>query len=464
LTGRTQRSENAAVIRPGFVASIAVAVFASAGCARPAIVRPNVLLVTIDTLRADHCSAYGYARPTTPALEALAAEGARVEDAYAPMATTAPAHASLFTGLYPLGHGVFRNGAILGKSHVTLAERLARAGYETGAAVSSFVLDPRFGFAQGFASYDARFDRKHQTLSPGKWEGERVEGGFDRRADATTDRALRWLDGRKGNRPFFLWVHYFDPHFPYAAPAPYSNRFPPQPPGGERETLIAGYDGEVAFADAQLARLIEGVSREGPGEATLVLVTADHGEGLLDHGYRSHGLHLYEEAVRVPLIVRWPRKIPPGTRLSGPAELVDLAPTILDLVGVPWSAGPLLGRSLAEPLRAARLSDAPRMVFLQRRRYAGASAEALGAKGDKFGVRSGRWKYIEARRERHRELFDLVSDPGERNDLASGEPDRVERLSQALAAWRRVHQAARAADSDDSPEAVEALRALGYVE
>jgi choline-sulfatase len=429
------------------------------GCARTPPVRPNLLLVTIDTVRADHCSAYGYGFRTTPTLERLAREGALVEKAYAPTATTAPSHASLFTSRYPLEHGVVRNGLVLGQEHVTLTEALRTAGYQTAAFVSSFVLKNRFGLSQGFETYQSKFDTAGQTAATGWWEGVEVKTGFDRRADATTDLALAWLDRRGGERPFFLWVHYFDPHHPYSPPPPYDRQFP------QSDREVAAYDGEIGFADAQLGRLLTALEAKGQLARTLVVVTSDHGEGLMQHGYMRHGLQIYEEAVRVPLVARWPGRVPAGRRIPGPVELVDLAPTLLQLLGVEV---PKLfrGSSFAPGLLGEDKGtgfDPRRMVFLQRRLYETHEIDGFKVKGDKFGLRAGAWKYIEAEEEGTRELFDLQGDPKEAVNLAQKETARAERLSAAIRAWRTaLGQHARAA-SDDSREAEEALRALGYV-
>lgn len=417
--------------------------------------RPNLLVVTIDTLRADHTSTYGYARDTTPVLSRLAREGAFVEQAYAPTATTAPSHATLFTSLYPLSHGVLRNMRPLAASHVTLAERLRAAGYATGAVVSSLVLRRRWGFAQGFSAFHDELRRR--TAGGGHPPGTPAR---DRRADATTDIALEWLAGRRAGAPFFLWVHYFDPHAPYAPPAPFDTMFEPAE-GDALARQVAAYDGEIAFVDHQLGRLLGAVDPE----RTLVVVTSDHGEGLEQHGIMGHELQLYEEAVRVPLVWRFPPKVRPSTRVAGPVEHVDVVPTILDLLGVPADPPELQGRSLAaelagKPSRASR----GRMVFLQR-----ASRTRWGdqvvARGTKFGVRFGRWKYIEADEEGTRELYDLDQDPGETTNLAAREPAVADRLSRAIAAFRaRYDRGGGRPEKEPGADVREDLKALGYTQ
>jgi choline-sulfatase len=435
---------------------LVAAVALASGCrsAPPPARRPSLLLVTIDTLRADHSSAYGYARDTTPVLSRLAREGALVEQAYAPTATTAPSHASLLTSLYPLSHGVLRNMRPLAASHVTLAERLQAAGYATGAVVSSLVLTRRWGFAQGFSFF-------HDELRGRDAGGGHTPGtpARDRRADATTDIALEWLAERDRRAPFFLWVHYFDPHAPYAPPAPFDTMFEPAE-GGALAKQVAAYDGEVAFVDHELGRLLGAVDPE----RTLVVATSDHGEGLEQHGIMGHELHLYEEAVRVPLVWRFPAKVRPSTRLAGPVEHVDIVPTILDLLGLPAEAPALQGRSLAGALagKPSRASHG-RMVFLQRASRTRWGDEIV-ARGAKFGVRFGRWKYIEAEEEGTRELYDLERDPGETVNLAGREPAEAARLARAIAAFRARYD--RGASPAEEPEADvrEDLKALGYTQ
>jgi len=338
--------------------------------------RPNVLLVSMDTTRADHLSAYGYPRPTSRFLTSLAEQGVRVEAAYSPSATTGPSHASLFTALPPIAHGVRKNGHTLADPHETLAERLSSAGYETGAVVSSFVLSREFGYDQGFADYDDDVSRADTPEATMVWEGRTVDGRFYGSADDTTDRALRWLRERSHPEdPFFLFVHYFDPHDPYLPPADYRPPFDPT----RKEALklnrtIFLYDTLLAFTDREIGRLLEALEREGLADDTLVVVTGDHGEGLMTHGHMYHGVHVYEEAVRVPLIVRWPGRVPAGRVVAAPFAIVDLAPAILELAGVE-SADALGARGLAARLLGEPVEDAPaeRVAHASARPVAGAA-------------------------------------------------------------------------------------------
>lgn len=425
----------------------------------------NVLLVTIDTLRDDHCSVSGYARETTPTLDALARQGTRMELAYAPTATTGPSHASLFTSLYPIAHGVVKNGLPLAAGHRTLAEVLSAAGYRTAAVVSSFVLDAKFGYAQGFDVYEDDFDPASATISRSRFQGVPVDSAFDQPANRTTESALRLLS-RLGEsaQPFFLFVHYFDPHAPYVPPEPFASRYATEPTSdaGLAATINA-YDGEIAFADHEFGRLLELLKTSGLDRDTLVVVTADHGEGLMQHGHMNHGVQIYEEAVRVPLLFRLPGRIEAERSLAEPVELVDVMPTVLELAGVEPPEGQQ-GRSLAAALEDGTSLDPGRAVFLQRRHYEPGQVGNIPVAGEKFGVRVGAWKYIEGEDEGTRELFNLEEDPGESVNRYDTSRTVAYELRARIAAWKAICARDTGERPDLSPEDLERLRALGYVE
>jgi arylsulfatase A-like enzyme len=286
--------------------------------------------------------------------------------------------------------------------------------------------------------------------------------GFDRRADVVAARAVAWFERRKGSgRPFFLWVHFYDPHWPYVPPEPFRTRFGASPEG-RREETVALYDGEIAFADAALGTLLERLDREDLAARTLVVVLGDHGEGLGEHGHAQHGLFVYEEAVRVPWVMRWTGRLAAGRRIRGPVELVDLLPTVLELLGLEVPAG-VQGQSLVPALRGEPLQP-ERPVFFQRRRFDSPNAgAATPVRGEKFGVRRGRWKYIEAPAEATRELYDLAADPDELENLVDRFPEEAAALAALLEQWRAQHASAPAR-ADIPPQTVEALRALGYVQ
>ena len=387
----------------------------------------NVLLVTLDTTRADHLGCYGFAPAQTPVLDELAAQGVRYAWAFTAAPVTLPAHATILTGLLPGRHGVRNNAEYrLGSSVPTLATRLDAAGYDTAAFVSSFVLDARFGLGRGFAAYDDEVETTRGSAF--------AAGNNERRADATTDAALAWL-ARERRKPFFAWVHYFDAHAPYSPPPPVDERFADRP-----------YDGEIAFVDAQLGRLLGGLG--AARERTLVVVVGDHGESLGEHGEATHGVFVYDAVMRVPLLVSAPGLLEPRV-VQGLVATADLTPTLLDLLGLEGGAG-LDGSSWS---RTA--ADRNRRVYLESLvPYLDYGWAPL------FAVRRSADKYILAPRP---EYYDLVSDAAEGSNLlgASGAArGDVEALAGDLRARRKLGFAPAPEQRD--PEAEERLRALGY--
>jgi arylsulfatase A-like enzyme len=432
------------------------------------------VLVVIDTLRADAVGAYG-GPVATPALDGLAADGALFERAVAPASQTAPSHATLFTGQEVLRHGTLRNGVPLPEPAETVAEILQRRGFATAAFASSFVLDPRFGWAQGFDDYDAHFPRAGETLRQraGQWKQYAFDG-FDRRADATNTRALRWLE--TAPEPFFLFVHYFDPHAPYlasrvrlgAVPDEFAQRDASERIAGLRKTLpnlsqaqlahaLRSYQAEVLEVDAALGRLLAALDARGLRDRTLVIVTADHGEGLGQHGTLDHAPNIYEEQIRVPLLMRWPERIQPAARIEEPIGLVDVAPTIAAATGSEFEQA-VDGRSLLGALDTGRVAE-PRPIFGRRRHY---PRPFQGHRGTLFFVRDGRWKLIRAT-EGDDELYDLQTDASERTNLLEQVPEVAERLGALLddSLARLPDTAVEIAPND---EVRRGLEALGYAE
>jgi arylsulfatase A-like enzyme/Flp pilus assembly protein TadD len=393
----------------------------------------NVLLVTIDTLRADRVGAYGNTAQLTPAIDRLAAQGLRFDSVRAHAPLTLPSHASLLTGRIPPRHGVRDNGTYrLDPSHETLATALKSTGYATGAFVGAFVLDGRFGLTRGFDLYD---DQYSQRPSMGRVEV------VERRAEEVTSRAAGWILASQG--PWFAWLHLYDPHEPYAPPEPMASRF-----------AAAPYDGEVAYADATLGRLIQQLQDTGRLNRTLVVVASDHGEGLGDHGERTHGLFAYDSTLLVPLVMWCHGAITPAV-IEGPAGLIDVAPTVLDLLGVPWTSGD--GRSLR-----GRVTGEERSASSQASDVSTTYFEALNANLTRnwaplTGLVAGGFKLVDLPVP---ELYDLAADPGEsRNVYAQRQEEakRLERLLDSLAAD------APAAGAAVDTETAARLRSLGYV-
>jgi len=429
--------------------------------------RPSLLLVSLDTVRADHTSLLGYARPTTPRLEALARQGVSFTRAYAMTSTTGPSHATLFTGRYAPAHGVARNGMPLAEQATTLAERLSARGYRTGGVLGSFVLARRFGFGQGFADWDESFRRETSSLPMRTWEGREVPGGaFDRAGPETTRLAVDWLrrNGRSG--PFFLFVHYFDAHEPYTPSATDLARMAATPIPGPAAEELARYDAEISEVDRQVGALLDGLDALGLAEDTLVVVTSDHGQGLNDHDGRQHSVNIYEESVRAVLVFRGPGIAPAGRVSDGPVQAVDVVPTVLDALEPGSQAGAdLPGRSLAGFLRG----EAPRApagpVFLYRQLYPRPSVvRRVPVRGAQFGIRLGGWKYIEGDRDGRRELYDLSRDPGELVNRAAEAPARRLDLQARLHAWRAANPRPGGPPPRISDEDRARLRALGYAD
>ena len=400
--------------------------------------RPHVLLVTIDTLRADAVSAYGNPAASTPVLDALAARGARFTTAVANVPLTGPSHASILTGLIPVRHGVRDNGGFVLPDEVpVLTERFRDAGYRTAAFVSGYPLVRRFGFGRGFDTYD-------DSLPHGN--DPRRAPYVERSADRTTDLVLRWLEAPAvgeapaagGGTPWFLWVHYYDPHAPYEPPGDLATRFAARP-----------YYGEAAFVDRQLGRLLRRLDERGWSSRTLVLVTSDHGESLGEHGEDSHGIFVYDSTLRVPWIMAGPG-IPAGGTVDTVARLVDVAPTLLECAGIAGS-GDVDGRSLCGASAGRPLRDEPT--------YAESLSSLLHMGWAPLHAwRTRQWKLIEAPR---LELYDLEKDPAEAHNLAGERPDLVQQMRRPLQAAMSAPTplAAKAVDA----EAAERLAALGYV-
>ncbi|HVP57688.1 MAG TPA: sulfatase, partial [bacterium] len=319
------------------VAAIVILTFAGR---KPA--RLNLLLVSIDTLRPDHLGAYGYAQARTPTIDKLAREGVTFEDVITSVPLTLPSHSSMLTGLSPLAHGIRDNANFrLADEFVTLAEVLRANSYTTGAAVGAFILDRRYGLNQGFTYYDDDMSRGRQPSSFGYPE---------RTADRVTASALEWL--KTAHEPFMLFLHYYDPHAPYQPPAGFQN--------------VAGgnpYDGEIAFTDQELGKVIAYLAAQHLLKRTLVILTADHGEGFGEHGEQTHGLLLYNGTLRVPLIIRVPEasrlarvagKAVRGTFQQQPARTIDIYPTALEILGYKQMTD-VDGRSLVPMLEGKTL-------------------------------------------------------------------------------------------------------------
>ena len=395
----------------------------------------NLLVITFDTTRADHLSVYG-GGAQVPNLEKLAREGVAFEEAFSPAPITLPSHVSLFTGLYPTAHGVRNNGSMrLGDEARTLAEILRDEAFRTAAVIGSQILDSRYGLDQGFELYD-------DLLPP----EEKVTTYFvERPAEAVAKRALEWL-AERGPERWFLWIHFFDPHYEYQPPEPYLGRYAHSP-----------YDGEIAYADAQAGRVFDYLTSRGWLDLTLVVVAGDHGESLGEHGETTHGVFIYDSTTRVPLLMRHPGSLGEGLRVQPLVRLVDVMPTALELLGAPRPPQPLHGESLM-PLLAGR-AEPPRTAWIEswlpRYNYAWSEISA---------VRDTAWKYVRSPRP---ELYDLSADAAESRNLAARELARAEEYRARLQGLEASIQPAGGRDlagaQEIDAEMRETLAGLGYI-
>jgi len=402
-----------------------------AGCGGSGGVAERVVLVTIDTLRADRVGSYGDREARTPNLDALARTGVRFDQALAPTPLTLPSHTSLMTGLEPPSHGVRHNSLFRVREELpTLAERMREAGFATAAFVGAFVLDAQFGLDRGFEVYDD--DVRQRTAT-------RTAFSFaERTADRVVDSALEWL--AEAPDRFFLWVHVYDPHADYNPPARY------------RKALDGdAYAGEIAFADAEIGRLLQHVIHRWGREGLVVVVTSDHGESLGEHDEPSHGYTVYDATQRVPLLLAG-SGVPAGAVVDAQVRLLDVAPTLLELAGADPLPEDITGRSLL-PLLAGT-GEGRRLAYM----------ETLATQFDMgwsplLALRDGAYKYIRAPRP---ELYDLTADPGETRNLARREPERVAELDRLLEA-RLADAVPVSPNLDLDAEARARLESLGYV-
>jgi arylsulfatase A-like enzyme len=424
--------------------------------------RPNLLLVVVDTLRADHLGSHGNPRQPSPHLDALAEEGVRFARAYSTSPWTMPSVASILTGQQPSRHGVMRDPRSLPESAATLAERLADAGYRTAAVVSHVLLGAHYGFGQGFAAFEAR------------------SGSSDSHTGGNVTRAavslLRDLTGTR--EPFFLFVHYFDPHYPYrdhpdipfaasrsgrlrgGMPFPELLAMRSQLTPDEIAYLRALYDEEIRYTDEQIGILLAGLEETGALGDTLIAVTADHGEEFMEHGWLGHTTLLHDTLVHVPLVIRPAGHAGAGIVVETPVSLVALAPTLLELLGIPADRPDFDGASFASLVRggAAEPEAILAEVDYRKHRHLRASQRMVLVHPHKL---------IEDRLTGRLRLFDLAADPGETRDVSGERPERVAALRARLPAGAGS-AAADVPEPAPEPQLSDAerahLRELGYLE
>ncbi len=431
---------------------------------------PNILLISIDSLRRDHVSAYGYQRPTTPRIDALAREGVLFDMAIAPTSWTLPSHVSLLTSLPARLHGVRDIRQRFGRDVVTLAEVLSEAGYATAGFIAGSFLSATHGFSQGFDVYD------DYTIL----ERDRGEDGGHITSPRSIAAVRRWLDGRgrqEERRPFFVFLHMWDVHYEYLPPPPYDKMFDPDyegdigeygllrdsrinknMPARDLEHIEALYDGEIRYTDEHLGQLFDLLRQRGLFDDTITVVTSDHGDEFFEHGGKGHAETLYDEVLRVPLVMRYPKGIPAGRVVDRQVRLMDVAPTLLEMAGVyrPDNFGycgdrPRACRSLVPWIQGA--SDLPSLIsygHLKRRLQS---------------VRTDTAKMIRGTGDRGRAMrFDVVSDTEERVNLFGGDEGRVDTLfSGLLDQWWKNAETDQAEPADIDASQIEVLRSLGYL-
>jgi arylsulfatase A-like enzyme/Flp pilus assembly protein TadD len=424
----------------------------------PAKPAPNVVLITIDTLRADHLGCYGYKQIKTPNIDALAADGVRFERAFAVVPVTLPSHSSMLTGTYPMLSGMHDfSGNKLSPLQPTLATVLKQAGYQTGAVIGAAVLDSRFGLNQGFDFYYDHFEFSRLD--------EANLDEMERPGNVVADVALNWLEkdwlaknalAKNPQKKFFLWMHLYDPHFPYHPPEPYSREYAAQP-----------YDGEIAFADEQVGRLLRFLKEKGIYQNTVIVLCGDHGESLGEHGEKTHGFFIYNATMHVPLIIRLPEQLPGqlpektvARTLADPVSLVDLMPTVLSAIGLQVPSQ-VQGRSLLPEIRPD--PSAPEVQANRERTLYGETflprihfnwSELRASENTKY-------HFIDAPRP---ELYDLAKDPGEVNNLFAEKKAVAEEMRSKLVGIIREYSAGKelAEKTGLDPALMERLKSLGY--
>jgi choline-sulfatase len=399
------------------------------------VAAPNVVVITIDTLRADHVGCYGYKQIHTPNIDALAADGARFERAYTAVPVTLPSHTVMFTGTYPMLNGMHDFAANkLNATQPTLAAVLKEHGYATAAVVGSAVLDSRFGLNRGFDFYYDHFDFNRLQES----NLEEMERPGNMVADVTLD----WL-ARNYNKKFFLWMHLYDPHYPYHPPAPYAAEYKDRP-----------YDGEIAFADAQVGRVIRFLKSKGLYNNTLIVLSGDHGESLGEHGEKTHGFFIYNATLHVPFMIHLPGASLPRV-VPELVSLADLMPTVLQTLKME-TPSQVQGRSLLPLIKAKPKDEEARSLyaetFLPRLHFNWSELR---------GVESAKYHFIDAPRP---ELYDLTKDPGETQNLYSDKKAVGEEMRARLAGLIRQYSAGQelAEKTGLDPALMERLKSLGY--
>lgn len=434
----------------------------------------DVLFITVDTLRADMVGVNGHPRPSTPNLDRIGEAGVVFERHYSTVPMTAPSHATMFTGLWVAEHGLLRNGNTFPAEVPTLAETYREAGYRTAAVIGSMVLDKKFGMDRGFDVFDQSIELRDGLRRRRKTSAERY-------ASEVVDVALSILDDTPQDQPLFLWVHVFDPHAPFEAPERHIEaagskvHFRPRLENTRlflREELLGaylGYELEIAYTDHELGRLLEAWDTRERGPNSVVAITSDHGEGMGEHGLMEHALFLYEEQLHVPLVIRAPGRIEPGSRVETPTSMIDLAATLVELA-TPGADSPLPGADLTGALRgeAVRTVAAERPYFSDFDLELAPRAQALTLYEDRGNARGAQvtlidsdWKFIKSA-DVQPEIYDLVEDPSELENLYREQSERLAEFESRLGQWSQGLAPTAASESLEDEDTLRMLEALGY--
>jgi len=427
--------------------------------------KTNLLVITVDTLRADHLGCYGYYRDTSPNIDALAAEGTLFARVYSQVSATIPSHASIMTSVYPWRLKVFNNQMAFRGGALTLAEVLQKQGYSTGAVIGNGALASRYGLSQGFNFYDDAMPEKEPNRAH-----------YQKTPEQTTNSAISWVKEQKNNhRPFFLWINYMDPHGPYTPTPPYNIMFKPVDRGhkiaksainleryhiplyqqleGQNDVdyYISQYDGEIRMTDKWIGILIQGLKDLGFFENTIVVVLSDHGESLGEHGwYFCHGNLASQEQIRIPLIMRYPKLIPKNNRIAQPVESIDIMPTVLDLLGLPKPEN-ANGKTLLPIMK----KEKAHMVTIY------STSALLDGKKITTAVIKEEWK-ITRSEDGAEELFNLAQDPKEDENLMGKYPVVESKLRLLLdGEFAGIHFVQKNQEMD--PEKTKRLKSLGYI-
>jgi len=410
----------------------------------------NLILITIDTLRADHLGCYGYRENTSPFLDEFARNGVLFSNAYVQIPLTLPSHTAILTSTHPKINGVRLNGYCQAKDElITLAEVMKEEGYSTFAVIGGFPLDGRFGLSQGFDLYDDRMEDEEAFDKDFKQWHHHKFLRYERKANEVTDRAKQILQKVGKREKFFLWLHYFDPHWRYKPPKKFTKLFK------------LAYDGEIAFVDTEIASFFEQLKERRFHKNSLVVITSDHGEGLMEHGEEGHGWELFNSTLKIPLMLYYPGVLPENIKIDTLCQSIDIMPTVLELMGIHPPAG-IEGQSLASIIKGEEDEASERCVFAESNK-----PRVLYNNKTRYCLIKGNFKLIAYYSADHQpeeyKLFNLKEDPKELKELASFYPEKVEELAEEINRFFNPAAQNYSFFSTDK-EVLEKLKALGYID